>query len=157
MNNYDDIINLPHHESKKYNRMPIINRAAQFAPFAALTGYEEAIEETGRLTTDRKEIDEYLKVEINNKLNILISDENVPKDVEITFFVPNLRKEGGEYVSKKGVVTKVDNNRKIVIVDNESIDIENIIRIEFCEWVSFGELKKTLFAAFLTVNSVFLF
>ena len=133
MNNYDDIINLPHHESKKYNRMPIINRAAQFAPFAALTGYEEAIEETGRLTTDRKEIDEYLKVEINNKLNILISDENVPKDVEITFFVPNLRKEGGEYVSKKGVVTKVDNNRKIVIVDNESIDIENIIRIEFCE------------------------
>ena len=132
-NQYDDIIHLPHHESSVYKRMPMINRAAQFAPFAALTGYDDAIEETGRLTTDRKEIDEYLKVEINNKLNILMSDENVPKDVEITFFVPDSRKEGGEYVSKKGVVTKVDNNKKIVIVDNESIDIESIIRIEFCE------------------------
>lgn len=77
-NRYDDIINLPHHESSVYKRMPMINRAAQFAPFAALTGYDDAIEETGRLTTDRKEIDEYLKVEINNKLNILMSDENVP-------------------------------------------------------------------------------
>ena len=132
-NNYDDIINMLHHDSKIYKRMPMINRAAQFAPFAALTGYDDAIEETGRLTTDRKEIDEYLKVEINNKLNILISDKNMPKDVEISYFVPDSRKEGGEYVSKNGVVTKVDNNRKIVIVDNESIDIENIIRIEFCE------------------------
>ena len=133
MNNYDDIINMPHHESTVYKRMPTLNRAAQFTPFAALIGYEDAIEETGRITTERKEIDEYLMAEINDKLNFLMSDVNTTKAVEITCFVPDLRKEGGEYVSKKGVVTKVDNNRKIVVIDDELIDIENIIRIEFCE------------------------
>ena len=76
MNNYDDIINMPHHESTVYKRMPTLNRAAQFTPFAALTGYEDAIEETGRITTERKEIDEYLKAEINDKLNFLMSDVN---------------------------------------------------------------------------------
>lgn len=95
MNNYNDIINLPHHESKKYKRMPTINRAAQFTPFAALTGYENAIEETGRLTTERKEIDEYLKAEINDKLSFLAhSLETAPK-VSITYYVPDLRKDGG--------------------------------------------------------------
>ena len=88
---------------------------------------------TVKITADKKELDEYLKAEINNKLNILMSDKKMLKDVEISYFVPDSRKEGGEYVSKKGAVTKVDNNRKIIIVDNESIDIENIIRIEFCE------------------------
>ena len=101
MNNYNDIINLPHHESKKYKRMPTINRAAQFTPFAALTGYEDAIEETGRLTTERKEIDEYLKAEINDKLSFLAhSLETAPK-VNITYYVPDLRKDGGEYGIRK--------------------------------------------------------
>ena len=131
MNNYDDIINLPHHESKKYKRMPTINRAAQFTPFAALTGYEDAIEETGRLTTERKEIDEYLKAEINDKLSFLAhSLETAPK-VNITYYVPDLRKDGGEYISKSGFVSKVDEKRKeIILNDNTVIKISDITAID---------------------------
>lgn len=134
MNNYDDIINLPHHESKKYKRMPTINRAAQFTPFAALTGYEDAIEETGRLTTERKEIDEYLKAEINDKLSFLAhSLETAPK-VSITYYVPDLRKEGGSYVTITGTVKKVNTERKMVILDdNKKINISDIIAVEWIE------------------------
>ena len=130
MNNYDDIINLPHHESKKYKRMPTINRAAQFTPFAALTGYEDAIEETGRLTTERKEIDEYLKAEINDKLSFLAhSLETAPK-VSITYYVPDLRKDGGEYVKRTGTVEKVDSNKRIVVLNGEEINIADITDID---------------------------
>lgn len=130
MNNYNDIINLPHHESKKYKRMPIINRAAQFTPFAALTGYEDAIEETGRLTTERKEIDEYLKAEINDKLSFLAhSLETAPK-VSITYYVPDLRKDGGEYVKRTGTVEKVDSNKRIVVLNGEEINIADITDID---------------------------
>lgn len=134
MNNYNDIINLPHHESKKYKRMPTINRAAQFTPFAALTGYEDAIEETGRLTTERKEIDEYLKAEINDKLSFLAhSLETAPK-VSITYYVPDLRKEGGSYVTITGTVKKVNTERKMVILDdNKKINISDIIAVEWIE------------------------
>lgn len=130
MNNYNDIINLPHHESKKYKRMPTINRAAQFTPFAALTGYEDAIEETGRLTTERKEIDEYLKAEINDKLSFLAhSLETAPK-VSITYYVPDLRKNGGEYVTRTGTVEKVDSNKRIVVLNGEEINIADITDID---------------------------
>ena len=130
MNNYNDIINLPHHESKKYKRMPTINRAAQFTPFAALTGYEDAIEETGRLTTERKEIDEYLKAEINDKLSFLAhSLETAPK-VSITYYVPDLRKDGGEYVTRAGKVEKVDSNKRIVVLNGEEINIADITDID---------------------------
>ena len=130
-NRYDDIINLPHHESKVYKRMPTINRAAQFAPFAALTGYEDAIEETGRITTDRKEIDEYLKDEINNKLNFLANTlDTIPK-VSITYFVADPRKEGGKYVDKIGTITKIDTNKKVIVLDSEEINIEDISDIDF--------------------------
>ena len=131
MNNYDDIINLPHHESRVYKRMPTLNRAAQFSPFAALTGYEDAIEETGRLTTERKEIDEYLKTEINDKLSFLAhSLETAPK-VNITYYVPDLRKDGGEYVSKSGFISKLDTERKeIFLDDNTTIKISDITAID---------------------------
>ena len=134
MNNYDDIINLPPYESKVYKRMPMINRAAQFAPFAALTGYEDAIEETGRLTTERKEIDEYLKAEINDKLSLLAhSLETAPK-VSITYYVPDLRKEGGSYVTITGTVKKVNTERKMVTLDdNKKINISDIIDVEWIE------------------------
>jgi hypothetical protein len=134
MNNYNDIINMPHHESTVYKRMPMINRAAQFSPFAALTGYEDAIEETGRLTTKRKEIDEYLKAEINDKLSFLAhSLETAPK-VSITYYVPDLRKEGGSYVTITGTVKKVNTERKMVILDdNKKINISDIIAVEWIE------------------------
>ncbi len=129
MNGYDDIINMPHHESKVYERMPAINRAAQFTPFAALTGYEDAIEETGRLTTVRKEIDEYLKDEIDAKLIFL--SENNAVTAKITYFVPDSRKEGGEYVAGTGTVTRIDKNKKIAVFDGEKINIEDIIDVKF--------------------------
>lgn len=133
-NNYDDIINMPHHESKVYKRMPIINRAAQFAPFAALTGYEDAIEETGRLTTERKEIDEYVKAEINDKLNCLSHAEHPKRKVTITYFIPDSKKEGGEYVARTGTINKIDMERKIIILDGkEIIGVSDIIAIDGVE------------------------
>ena len=131
MNNYDDIINLPHHESRVYKRMPTLNRAAQFSPFAALTGYEDAIEETGRLTTERKEIDEYLKTEINDKLSFLAQSLETAPKVSITYYVPDLRKDGGEYVSKSGFISKLDTERKeIFLDDNTTIKISDITAID---------------------------
>lgn len=133
-NRYDDIINLPHHESTVYKRMPTINRAAQFAPFAALTGYEEAIEETGRITNMKSELDEYIKEDISNKINYLADKENGDKKIIITYFVPDLRKEGGEYVTKSGFVLKVDEVRKeLCLDDNTVIKISDITAIEGLE------------------------
>jgi len=129
MNNYNDIINMPHHESNVYKRMPTTNRAAQFAPFAALTGYEDAIEETGRTTTERKELDEYLKAEINDKINYLAHSNEFIK-VKITHFVPDLRKKGGEYVKQTGTIRKVDSNKKTIVLDDAEINIEDIIDID---------------------------
>ena len=134
MNNYDDIINLPHHESSVYKRMPVINRATQFAPFAALTGYEEAIEETGRITNMKSELDEYIKEDISNKINYLADKENGDKKIIITYFVPDLRKEGGEYVTKSGFVLKVDEVRKeLYLDDNTVIKISDITAIDGLE------------------------
>ena len=110
--------------------MPIMNRAAQFAPFAALTGYEDAIEEAGKLTTERKEIDEYLKAEINDKLNQLAHTlVNAPK-VSITYFIPDAKKSGGEYVTKVGIVNKIDYCKKIIVIDEDVIKIENVIAVD---------------------------
>ena len=129
---YDDILNMPHHESKVRKRMPSGNRAAQFAPFAALTGYEDAIEETGRTTTKKKEIDESLKEEINAKLNFIAHTKSNIPDVSITYFVPDERKAGGEYVKRIGTVTKVDSYKKTVLLDGREIRIEDII---FVDWI----------------------
>lgn len=130
---YDNIINMQHHESRVRKRMPTSNRAAQFAPFAALTGYEDAIEETGRITTKKKEIDESLKEEINDKLNLIAhSKEDIP-NVKITYFVPDTRKEGGKYITQIGTVKKVDGNRKIVVFDDRKIRVEDIIFIDGVE------------------------
>ena len=131
MNDYSDIINMPHHESAVYNRMPTINRAAQFAPFAALTGYEDAIEETGRITTKRKDIDEYLKAEINEKLNYIVRVKEPVSDVCIIYFKSDLKKNGGKYVQSKGTIQKIDVNKRIIILNDLQIKIEDITSIEF--------------------------
>ena len=129
MNNYDDIINLPYRKSTKRPRMEIINRAAQFAPFSALTGYETAVKETARLTDKKIELDEYMKEEINLKLqSLLISEDN---QVKITYFVPDKRKSGGKYETKIGTVAKIkDFERTIVFSDKTEIPIEDILEIK---------------------------
>ena len=94
---YADIIHLPHHVSQKHPQMPMLDRAAQFAPFAALTGYDDSIAETGRLTTERRELSEQEQNELNRRFDFLISRLKGSSEVDIVHFVPDVRKPGGEY------------------------------------------------------------
>ena len=128
--NYEDIINLPHHTSKKYPRMSLEARSAQFAPFAALTGYDEVLIETARLTNERIEIDETIKVIIDSKLQII--KEHIKEMPLITFmyFVPDTKKDGGKYVTVTGNVKKIDEYRNGIVLENKTeIPIDEIIDI----------------------------
>ena len=91
---YDDIINLPHPVSKKHPPMSLYARSAQFAPFAALTGYEDAVRETARETNERIEIDDELKLILDGKIQILFEKIKVKPEVTFTYFIPDLRKDG---------------------------------------------------------------
>lgn len=127
---YDDIINLPHHVSEKHPRMSLEARSAQFAPFAALTGYDEQVRETARLTNDRKELADGLKMILNEK--ILSIKERLAElhEVTITYFVPDVRKKGGKYVSVTGKVRKIDEFKHLIVFDNKKeIPIQEIIEI----------------------------
>lgn len=115
-NNYDDIINLPHHVSAKHPRMKMIDRAAQFSPFAALTGHGSAVSETERLTENFAEPDEYEKSIINEKLRFLSALHNPV--AEIVYFEPDRRKDGGAYVTVTGEVKKVDAVEQCVVMAN---------------------------------------
>ena len=128
---YDDIINLPHPTSARHPRMPLKDRAAQFAPFAALTGHEAAIKETTRLT-DEKEIlsDEVIAI-LNEKLNIIAENLGTDQTVQITYFVPDEKKAGGAYVTYSGIVKKIDLYEHILIMtDGMVISIGQISEIE---------------------------
>ena len=105
---YDDIINLPHHRSAVHPQMPVYDRAAQFSPFAALTGYEAAIQETARLTERRVELDEYEKERLNKTLQRLAAGQGTKTEAEVTYFRPDEKKEGGAYVTLRGFVKKID-------------------------------------------------
>ena len=130
MNNYDDIINLPHHISEKHPRLSKEQRAAQFAPFAALTGYGDAIKETARITEDRIELDEEEKKKIDNKILELKNKITEKPKVTITFFVPDIKKSGGEYVTIIGNLKKIDEYNKLLILeDKKKISIKEIIEI----------------------------
>lgn len=129
--NYEDIIHLPHPTSKRHPRMTMINRAAQFSPFAALTGYDDAVKETARLTTSRIELDEYEKAELDGRLQMLREDIGNDKEVAFTYFVPDERKEGGSYVTVIGCVKKMDDyERQIILKDGRKIPFDEIIGAE---------------------------
>lgn len=129
--NYDDIINLPHHVSKTRQRMSMIDRAAQFSPFAALTGHDAAINETARLTDKKIELDECRKDAVNEKLRT-VSFLGDTVEVEVTYFVPDVRKDGGAYVASVGRVKKIDAvSSEIIMTDGKIIPIENIYDICF--------------------------
>jgi hypothetical protein len=101
---YDDIINLPHHTSAKHPRMSAIGRAAQFSPFAALTGYDAAVKE---ITDQRIELDEYEKVALDDRLRFLQENFGKAPKVKITYFAPDMLKDGGAYLDEIGVVKKM--------------------------------------------------
>ena len=128
---YDDIINLPHYQSKKRAHMSLEDRAAQFASFAALTGHEEAIEETARLTEKKIVLDEVAKEAISMKLFEISRNLDKKWNVSITYFKPDRFKEGGAYLTDIGVVKKIDEVEKIIVMDNGMrIEIEGIIGVE---------------------------
>lgn len=127
---YNDIINLQHHVSKKHPQMSIDARAAQFAPFAALTGHSDSIKETARLTDKRIEIDEEFKKIIDRKLQIIQEKISFKPKISITYFIPDDKKKGGKYVTVIGNVKKIDRyNKTIVFTDSTIIPINEIIDI----------------------------
>lgn len=128
---YDDIINLPHHQSAERVHMSLHDRAAQFAPFAALTGHEEAIEETARLTDEKIILDETAIEKINEKLYELSQKLVEKQTVSITYFKPDELKQGGAYLTDIGSIKKIDDIEKVVIMDSGmKIKMERILSIE---------------------------
>lgn len=127
---YGDIINLPHHQSGTRPRMSNYDRAAQFSPFATLTGHVEAIKETVRLTEEYVEPSEELKAAINDKIVFLMGElENNP-EVTVTYFKPDERKSGGEYVTVTGTVKKIKTyERKLLMTAGDVIPFDVIFEI----------------------------
>lgn len=134
MNNtdkYNDIINLPHHVSPDRRQMSMIDRAAQFSPFAALTGHSEAIDEVARFTENAPYLDENTKNILNEKLQLIADSLNNEPIVSITYFKPDSRKSGGAYIIKNGTVKSIDSfNRELHFADNTHIPIDSIIEID---------------------------
>lgn len=125
---YDDIIDLPHPVSKNRKHMSIQDRAAQFSPFAALTGYDGAIKETARRTDQKIELTEAAKTILDEKLRIVQKPLSRQKEIELVYFQPDERKTGGDYISLKGVVKKIDGyERAVVMQDGTRIPIEEIV------------------------------
>ncbi len=129
MNKYADIIDLEHPTSKVHLRMDRSARAAQFAPFAALTGYAEAINEVGRLVDKKRELTDEEKLIISNRINYLIENKDKDYEVIIIYFIADLKKDGGKYLSINGVIKKVDIVNKFIMVNKKKIYIEDIIMI----------------------------
>ena len=130
-NKYDDMIYLPNPTPTCKPRMSLHDRAAQFSPFAALTGYDDAVEETARLTDTRLELSEDMKTILNEKMQMIVDNMDSEPIVTITYFVPDKKKEGGVYVDVTGVVKEIDEyERCIVMTDKKKIPIEQIRAIE---------------------------
>lgn len=130
-NKYEDIINLKRPISKKHPPMPLEERAAQFAPFAALTGYEETITETAREVDKRIELDEEAQNTINRKIQELKQQIVTKPIVSITYFQKDLRKEGGEYITVTEKIRKIDDYKKIIVLENKTeIPIREILDID---------------------------
>lgn len=135
-NKYDDIINLPHHISKKHPQMSLESRSAQFAPFSALVGYEEAINETSRLTFDKKDFDEEYKKILDSKLQIIIDNIKLKPKLKITYFKNDLKKDGGNYITIIENIEKIDEYKGVIILkNNKEILINDIIEIDSTELV----------------------
>ncbi len=139
MKEYREIIDLPHHVSKTRPQMPMSDRAAQFASFAALTGYDSAIKETGRLTDERIELDEEALTDLNMRYQLLVDALDEEPEVEITYFKPDERKSGGEYVTVTGTVKKVDDFERLITMQNGTkIPMDDVLAVD---WGFFSNLK----------------
>ena len=128
---YDDIIDLPHPTSKKHPRMSRQNRAAQFSPFAALTGYDAAIRETARITEDRRELSEDAAVELNYKISLLQQEQAGVKKIKVIYFRQDTTKDGGAYREEDGDFKRIKSSEGILELTNGiQIPLEDIFKIE---------------------------
>ena len=135
---YDDIINNTHHKSKKHPPMSLYARSCQFAPFAALTGYEDLVSETAREVSERIEIDDEFKKILDGKIQLLSEKIKSKPEIIFTYFIPDSSKDGGAYVNITGIVKKIDlYNQVIILEDTTQIPINEIIDIS-------GEIFKLL-------------
>ncbi|MBR4394916.1 MAG: hypothetical protein IKT01_00775 [Eubacteriaceae bacterium] len=129
---YSDIIDLPHHQSETRKHMSLHDRAAQFAPFAALTGYSEAIKETGRLTDKAPDMSEQAKADLDEKLEILRRLLPERPKVTVSFFTEDQRKSGGSYQKMKGKVKRIDEvMRSIILEEGCQIQIDKVTELRF--------------------------
>lgn len=129
--NYDDIIDLPHHVSARHPQMPLRDRAAQFSPFAALTGHEAAIQETARLTEDFIELDEDRKEQLNEQFRVLGENQSLRPEIEVTYFQPDERKNGGAYVTVCGRLKRIDAyGHQIFLTDGTALSMEQIFSVK---------------------------
>ena len=134
MGRYDDIINLPHHVSATRPQMPMIDRAAQFQPFRALTGYEDAVQETARQTDEPPELTEDEKALLDAKLQKLSDSIDSHPRVTLTWFQPDKKKPGGAYVITTGELKKIDDYAvALILMGGERIVIEHIVDIQIME------------------------
>lgn len=127
MSRYDDIINLPRYEIK-HKRMSIEARSAQFAPFSALSGYDDEVRETGRITENRVELSEEQKEKISYKLQMALDNK---EKVSVTYFVNDLKKSGGKYKEKIGIIKKYDFVHKMIVFEDKvQIPINDVLNIK---------------------------
>lgn len=128
---YDEFLNLPHHVSSDLPHMSMQNRAAQFAPFAALTGFESIIKETCRQTAHRIELDESAKEALDKKLQRLLQVLHVHPRISITFFKPDEKKDGGAYICITGTTKKIDGyGENLIMTDGTQIPISEITSLQ---------------------------
>lgn len=128
---YDDIINLPHHVSSKRPQMSMLDRAAQFSSFSALTGYDDAIQETGRLTDEKINLSEEEKEALDRKQQILLERLDERPALTVIYFVPDEKKSGGAYVTKSGNLKKIDEvERMMTLTDGTKISLDDVYDIE---------------------------
>lgn len=128
---YDSIKKMPHYQSVTRPHMSLYDRAAQFSPFTALTGYDDAVKETARLTDTKAELDEYEKAAINERLNRIQDTFDVQPEVSITYFLPDKKKSGGAYITVTGCVKKVDEFEHVVVMRNGTkVHIDDIAEID---------------------------
>lgn len=131
-NPYEDMLELPHPVSKTHPQMPRRDRAAQFAPFAALTGYEEAVREAARFTEEKMILDEDSKEQLDWKLRCLQEKVKEKPTITVTYFLEDEKKKGGKYVTVTGVLKKIDSyTHQFVLENGEEIPVEDIVSLEF--------------------------
>ena len=128
---YEDLLYLPHPVSRNHPQMSVRDRAAQFSPFAALTGHEAAVQEAARITQARPELDDSEKEQLNETLFLLLEKYQGHPNLCITYFQPDDKKEGGKYVTETGIVRKIDMEKRLLCMEKQAaIELDMIVKIE---------------------------